>query len=102
MTGASTTRTCTATAIGSAGPFWRRSYLAAVHVSPRSCREETVHKSEEEDFRDPSLMHDLPDRTPGEILYRAYGRPIGCPSAVVAWRMHQWTCDQPLGIASPA
>lgn len=23
---------------------------------------------EEEDFGDPSLVHDLPDRTPGEIL----------------------------------
>jgi hypothetical protein len=31
--------------------------------------EVAVKKQSEEEFDDPSRVHDLPDRTPGEILY---------------------------------
>jgi hypothetical protein len=46
-------------------PFRRRSCFAVVHLSPVVG---VKKQSEEEDFRDPPFVHDLPDRTPGEIL----------------------------------
>lgn len=52
---------------------------------------------EEEDFSDPSLVHDLPDRTPGEILC------VLCLQ-YTDWMpfsnycFERWTCDQPLGM----
>lgn len=41
-------------------------------------------QSEEEDFHDPSLVHDLPDRTPGEILGVPTVGQLGCLSVVAA------------------
>lgn len=54
-------------------------------------------QSEEGDFSDPSLVHDLPDRTPGEILC------VLCLQ-YTDWMpfsnycFERWTCDQLLGM----
>lgn len=69
-----------------------------VEAISRQCifpQELAERHSLEEDFRDPhDELHDLPDRTPGEIQYLQWFDWM--PQQLFRWFLHGWICDQPL------